>query len=82
MGKTSGGVRGGGRLNAEAQWRVRQTQAQYDGMSPSQKESAVNTLRNQYNRRKKAIDLLGSDSSDATIMRATEAFFSRNGLKL
>ena len=82
MGKSSGNVRRGGGLNAEVQWRVRQTQAQYDSMSASERESAINTLRNQYNSRRRSIELLGSDSSDTTLLRATEALFRINRLKL
>ncbi len=84
MGKSSGGIRGGTRSqnNGEVNWRVNQTQADYDKMTASEKTAALNNLREQYNQRKKAIELYGQDAAEDVMLKATELFFKRNKLSL
>lgn len=84
MGKSSGGIRNQRKttLNPEVEWRINQTQKDFDLMNKIQRTAAINTLRNQYFQRKKAIEAFGNDNTENTLLKATELFFKRNKLKL
>ena len=86
MGKSSGGIRGGMRpkksKNPEINWRVEQTQIEYNKMNDTQKLDALNSLRKKYNDRKMAIKMFGNENDENVMLKATEIFFKRNKLKL
>ena len=86
MGDRAGGIRGNGKpkksKNPEINWRVEQTQIEYNKMNDTQKLDALNSLRKKYNDRKMAIKMFGNENDENVMLKATEIFFKRNKLKL
>lgn len=84
MGKSSGGIRNQRKpaTNPEVEWRVSQTQKEFDQMTTTQRTTALATLKKQYSERKKSIEIFGNDNAEDTLLKATKLFFKRNKLKL